>query len=145
MALYVILHFNTSLKLTAILGYYVIGGVILIITILISVFHTQIVHALTPATNWMHNLSVGWLIPIAVLFIISFPPVSTSTSTLLTYPNLICLPSPRSALRSRNRCDTLWLGVGALGRFRYCGGRHVTRRTRQLLVRPYRLIRLSGT
>lgn len=47
----------------------------MILTILITVLHTQLVHALTPVTNWMHGLKVGWLIPIAVLFVISFPPL----------------------------------------------------------------------
>lgn len=56
-------------------GYYVIGGIILVVTILITVLHTQLVHALTPVTNWMHKLPAGWLIPIAVLFVISFPPL----------------------------------------------------------------------
>jgi len=57
------------------LWYYVIGGVILVITILITVFDKQIVKWLTPATHWMHDLSFGWLIPIAILFVISFPPL----------------------------------------------------------------------
>lgn len=35
----------------------------------------QIVKWLTPAANWMKNLPAGWVIPIAVMFIISFPPL----------------------------------------------------------------------
>jgi uncharacterized membrane protein YdjX (TVP38/TMEM64 family) len=57
------------------LWYYVIGNVILIISILITVYHTQIVHWLTPVTHSMHSLKFGWLIPIAILFVISFPPL----------------------------------------------------------------------
>ncbi|KAF8596806.1 hypothetical protein BDV93DRAFT_479904 [Ceratobasidium sp. AG-I] len=40
-----------------------------------TIYHTEIVHWLRPAADWMHDLSVGWLIPIVVLFIISFPPL----------------------------------------------------------------------
>jgi uncharacterized membrane protein YdjX (TVP38/TMEM64 family) len=57
------------------LWYYIIGAIVAIITILVTIFHTQIVHALTPVTNWMHGLKFGWLIPIGVLFVISFPPL----------------------------------------------------------------------
>ncbi|THH14146.1 hypothetical protein EW146_g6147 [Bondarzewia mesenterica] len=57
------------------LWYYVAFTIIGVITILITVYHKQIVHWLTPATNWMHDLPAGWLIPIAVLFVISFPPL----------------------------------------------------------------------
>jgi hypothetical protein len=34
-------------------GYYIIGGIILVLSILIAVFDKQIVNWLTPATNWM--------------------------------------------------------------------------------------------
>ncbi|TEB08865.1 hypothetical protein FA13DRAFT_1587221, partial [Coprinellus micaceus] len=56
--------------------YYVILVLILVITVLVSVYHKQIVHWLTPAAEWLHNTTGGWLVPIAVLFVISFPPVS---------------------------------------------------------------------
>jgi len=39
------------------------------------IFHTQIVTWLTPAAVWLHGLTAGWLVPIAILFIISFPPL----------------------------------------------------------------------
>ncbi|KAF8524914.1 hypothetical protein BU17DRAFT_42509 [Hysterangium stoloniferum] len=55
--------------------WYIIGGITLVLTILIAVFDKQIVHALTPAGQWMRGLTLGWLIPIAILFIISFPPL----------------------------------------------------------------------
>jgi uncharacterized membrane protein YdjX (TVP38/TMEM64 family) len=38
-------------------------------------YHDQIVHAIQPAANWMHNFKFGWIIPIAVFFVISFPPL----------------------------------------------------------------------
>ncbi|EJD06356.1 uncharacterized protein FOMMEDRAFT_117170, partial [Fomitiporia mediterranea MF3/22] len=55
--------------------YYVIFGIILIITILISVYDRQIVHALQPTANKLKKLPGGWLIPVAIFFIISFPPL----------------------------------------------------------------------
>lgn len=51
------------------------GVLILTLTALMSIYHTQIVHWLTPVANWMHSLKFGWLIPIAILFVISFPPL----------------------------------------------------------------------
>ncbi|KAG2113449.1 uncharacterized protein F5147DRAFT_46318 [Suillus discolor] len=38
-------------------------------------YHDQIVHAIQPAANWMHNFKFGWIIPIAIFFVISFPPL----------------------------------------------------------------------
>ncbi|KAJ7641439.1 hypothetical protein FB45DRAFT_900229 [Roridomyces roridus] len=55
--------------------YYIIGGVILVLTVLISVYHDQIVDWLTPVTHEMKKLKYGWLIPIGILFVISFPPL----------------------------------------------------------------------
>ncbi|KAH9831331.1 uncharacterized protein C8Q71DRAFT_881929 [Rhodofomes roseus] len=55
--------------------YYVIFTIALVATILFTVYHTQIVKWLQPAANWMHGLKFGWLIPIAILFVISFPPL----------------------------------------------------------------------
>ncbi|WOO83356.1 Golgi apparatus membrane protein TVP38 [Vanrija pseudolonga] len=49
--------------------------VISVLVILMVLYHDQIVHWLMPAANWMKNLPGGWAIPIAVLFIISFPPL----------------------------------------------------------------------
>ncbi|EGN97418.1 hypothetical protein SERLA73DRAFT_139624 [Serpula lacrymans var. lacrymans S7.3] len=40
-----------------------------------SVYEKQIVHWIQPAATWMKNLKVGFLIPIAIFFIISFPPL----------------------------------------------------------------------
>jgi hypothetical protein len=36
-------------------GYYVILVLILVITVLVSVYHKQIVHWLTPAAEWLHK------------------------------------------------------------------------------------------
>ncbi|KDQ52660.1 hypothetical protein JAAARDRAFT_72915 [Jaapia argillacea MUCL 33604] len=39
------------------------------------IFNDQIVNALQPAINWMKNLHLGWLIPIGIFIVISFPPI----------------------------------------------------------------------
>ncbi|KAG6809198.1 hypothetical protein H0H92_001185 [Tricholoma furcatifolium] len=48
--------------------YYVALVVILVLTALITIFHTQIVDWLTPVTRWMYQLKFGWLVPIGILF-----------------------------------------------------------------------------
>ena len=48
---------------------------ILTIVILSSVFHAQIVKALVPFVKWAKTTPAAFLIPIAVLIIISFPPL----------------------------------------------------------------------
>ncbi|KAF9443820.1 hypothetical protein P691DRAFT_382491 [Macrolepiota fuliginosa MF-IS2] len=55
--------------------YYIIIVIILVLTALMTLYHTQIVDWLTPVTKWLHDLSFGWIVPIAVLFVISFPPL----------------------------------------------------------------------
>ncbi|GLB42916.1 putative SNARE associated Golgi protein [Lyophyllum shimeji] len=58
------------------LWYYVAVIVILVVTALVSIYHKQIVHWLTPVTRWLKDdLRFGWLVPIGVLFVISFPPL----------------------------------------------------------------------
>jgi hypothetical protein len=52
--------------------------ILIIITILLSVFHKQIVKALLPAAKWVKAAPAGWLIPIALLIVLSIPPVSIS-------------------------------------------------------------------
>ncbi|KAJ7578312.1 hypothetical protein C8J56DRAFT_1112396 [Mycena floridula] len=54
---------------------YVILGLIILFAILITVFHTQLVKALRPFTDWMKNTKAAWLVPIAILFVLSFPPL----------------------------------------------------------------------
>ncbi|KAG6872127.1 hypothetical protein C0995_012705 [Termitomyces sp. Mi166 len=56
-------------------GYYVILVIILVLVALITIFHKQIVFWLAPATRWLHDLKLGWLVPIGILFVISFPPL----------------------------------------------------------------------
>ncbi|KAJ7736724.1 hypothetical protein DFH07DRAFT_842599 [Mycena maculata] len=57
------------------LGYYIALTIILTLTALISIYHTQIVDWLTPVTKWLHGLRFGFLVPIGILFVISFPPL----------------------------------------------------------------------
>ncbi|KAJ7641448.1 hypothetical protein FB45DRAFT_1053955 [Roridomyces roridus] len=54
---------------------YAAGAVVLTGVILISVFHEKIINALHPATEWLQDHKVGPLIPIALLIIMSFPPI----------------------------------------------------------------------
>ncbi|KAG7439227.1 uncharacterized protein BT62DRAFT_1081717 [Guyanagaster necrorhizus] len=57
------------------LWYYVALGMILILTALMTIYHQQIVDWLTPVSRWLHDLKFGWLVPIGILFVISFPPL----------------------------------------------------------------------
>ncbi|KAH7101700.1 snare associated Golgi protein-domain-containing protein, partial [Auriculariales sp. MPI-PUGE-AT-0066] len=53
-----------------------IGGIILIAGFtLLTIYHKEVVNYLKPAADWAAGLKFGWLIPIAVLFVISFPPL----------------------------------------------------------------------
>ncbi|KAF8601589.1 hypothetical protein BDV93DRAFT_524764 [Ceratobasidium sp. AG-I] len=49
--------------------------ILIIITIVIGVFHHRIVDALIPAANWVKKTPAGFLIPIALLIILSIPPL----------------------------------------------------------------------
>ncbi|KAH0835652.1 hypothetical protein J3R83DRAFT_9403 [Lanmaoa asiatica] len=55
--------------------YYAVGTIVIVIGALFIFYHDQIVRAIQPAANWMHGVSFGWLIPIAIFFVISFPPL----------------------------------------------------------------------
>ncbi|KAI0806058.1 snare associated Golgi protein-domain-containing protein [Irpex lacteus] len=57
------------------LWYYVGFIIIGTITILFTVYHKQIVKALQPTANKLKDLPGGWLIPIAIFVVISFPPL----------------------------------------------------------------------
>ncbi|KAK0447378.1 uncharacterized protein EV420DRAFT_1568434 [Desarmillaria tabescens] len=57
------------------LWYYVALVIILVLTALMTLYHKQIVDWLTPVSRWLHDLSFGWLVPIGILFVISFPPL----------------------------------------------------------------------
>ncbi|KAJ7475110.1 hypothetical protein B0H11DRAFT_2413121 [Mycena galericulata] len=54
---------------------YAILAVILAVVIVISLEHNNIIKALSPATTWMADHTVAFLIPIAIFVIISFPPL----------------------------------------------------------------------
>lgn len=51
--------------------------IVLIITViaLTAVFQTKIVKALAPVVHWAHATPGGFLIPIAILIVLSFPPL----------------------------------------------------------------------
>ncbi|KLO10013.1 hypothetical protein SCHPADRAFT_943175 [Schizopora paradoxa] len=54
---------------------YAIMAVLAIITILFAIFHKQIIDWLQPTADKIHNMKLGWLIPVAILFVMSFPPL----------------------------------------------------------------------
>lgn len=88
-------QFTLLLMFNILLGYYVIAIILSVITALITIYHHQIVAQLTPAAHTIKksvlililnpallllimistSLKGGWVIPIVILFIISFPPV----------------------------------------------------------------------
>ncbi|KDN42203.1 hypothetical protein K437DRAFT_210982, partial [Tilletiaria anomala UBC 951] len=49
--------------------------VILLLVALMTIYHRQIVDWLTPFSKKIQTIPAGWLIPVAILFIISFPPL----------------------------------------------------------------------
>ncbi|KAF9524227.1 hypothetical protein CPB83DRAFT_861653 [Crepidotus variabilis] len=56
--------------------YYIIIVVLVTITALITIYHKQIVDWMTPIAVWLRDeIKFGWLVPIGVLFVISFPPL----------------------------------------------------------------------
>ncbi|KZT29205.1 hypothetical protein NEOLEDRAFT_1057382 [Neolentinus lepideus HHB14362 ss-1] len=57
------------------LWYLLLILIVVVLVILSIVLHTQILHWLQPFARWMHNLPAGWLIPVAILFVLSFPPL----------------------------------------------------------------------
>lgn len=57
------------------LWYYVFAVILTAITLFVTVFHHQIVDKLTPMAHKVKDLPGGWAIPIAILFVISFPPL----------------------------------------------------------------------
>ncbi|KAL1738582.1 hypothetical protein HDZ31DRAFT_4945, partial [Schizophyllum fasciatum] len=55
---------------------YIIFTVIIVMFALITIYHDQIVDWMRPVAEYLRDdLSFGWVIPIAVLFVISFPPL----------------------------------------------------------------------
>ncbi|KZT28754.1 hypothetical protein NEOLEDRAFT_1057860 [Neolentinus lepideus HHB14362 ss-1] len=55
--------------------YLILVLLVVVIVILSIIFHSQIVNWLQPFARWMHALPAGFLIPIAIFFVISFPPL----------------------------------------------------------------------
>ncbi|KAG8834932.1 Tlg2-vesicle protein [Serendipita sp. 400] len=49
--------------------------VCLVLVALMTLYHKEIVKWLTPAAQWMKKFKYGWIVPIVVLFVISFPPL----------------------------------------------------------------------
>lgn len=57
------------------LAYWIIGIILVSITILTVAFHNQIVNWLRPIGDKIKALPAGWLIPVALLVVMSFPPL----------------------------------------------------------------------
>ncbi|TFK97148.1 hypothetical protein BDV98DRAFT_514348 [Pterulicium gracile] len=55
--------------------YYVIFAVLITLGTLMAFYNEQIVDWLEPAADWMHETPVGWLIPIGITIVLSFPPL----------------------------------------------------------------------
>ncbi|TRM65968.1 hypothetical protein BD626DRAFT_486358 [Schizophyllum amplum] len=56
--------------------YYVAFVIVMVLFGLITIYHDQIVEWMRPLAEFLRDdLSYGWVIPIAVLFVISFPPL----------------------------------------------------------------------
>ncbi|KAJ7675451.1 hypothetical protein B0H17DRAFT_987853 [Mycena rosella] len=54
---------------------YAVLAIIIVVIALVETYHEQIINALQPATNWLHDAPAGWLIPIVILIALSFPPL----------------------------------------------------------------------
>lgn len=54
---------------------YIVLTILTTLIILLIIYDTQIIRAIQPAATWMYKLKFGWLIPIAILFVMSFPPL----------------------------------------------------------------------
>ncbi|WFD33259.1 hypothetical protein MCUN1_000072 [Malassezia cuniculi] len=57
------------------LHYYLIGIAIIVLIVLMTVFHEQIIDWLEPTSQKVRTVWWGWVIPVAVLFVLSFPPL----------------------------------------------------------------------
>ncbi|KAG8834036.1 Tlg2-vesicle protein [Serendipita sp. 399] len=55
--------------------WYLAAIVCLVLVALMTLYHKEIVNWLKPAAQWMQQFKFGWIIPIVVLFVISFPPL----------------------------------------------------------------------
>ncbi|KAK1753709.1 snare associated Golgi protein-domain-containing protein [Echria macrotheca] len=57
------------------LVWWIIGIIVLVLTILITIHHDQVVAYLRPFSEKVRDLPAGWIIPIVILVVISFPPL----------------------------------------------------------------------
>ncbi|TFK66091.1 hypothetical protein BDN72DRAFT_844792 [Pluteus cervinus] len=55
--------------------YYVVGILVVVLSALVTIYHEQIVEWLTPVSQFLHKFKLGWLVPVGILFVISFPPL----------------------------------------------------------------------
>ncbi|KAI1878220.1 uncharacterized protein JN550_000402 [Neoarthrinium moseri] len=55
--------------------WHILWIVITIITILITVYHDKVVEILRPFSEKVRDIPAGWIIPVVILVIISFPPL----------------------------------------------------------------------
>lgn len=55
--------------------WHILGIAIAVITVLITIHHDQVVDKLRPFGEKVRDIPAGWLIPIAILIVISFPPL----------------------------------------------------------------------
>ena len=70
-----------------------------------QLYHKQIIAWLRPVADYLKDLTCGWLIPIAIMFVISFPPLfgheivgvlcglvwGQSRSPMVSLPSLTCV------------------------------------------------------
>ncbi|KAJ7483582.1 hypothetical protein FB451DRAFT_1393669 [Mycena latifolia] len=90
---------------------YVIMAVVIVVIALIESYHKQIINALRPVTDWLHKTQAGWLIPIAVLIALSFPPVSTHLCVFMFFFRLTVQLFGHEIVAML--CGLVWgLGVG---------------------------------
>ncbi|KAJ8117012.1 hypothetical protein OPT61_g1697 [Boeremia exigua] len=55
--------------------WHILGIAILIATVLLTLHHDEVVEKLRPFSEKVRDLPAGWLIPVAILVVISFPPL----------------------------------------------------------------------
>jgi uncharacterized membrane protein YdjX (TVP38/TMEM64 family) len=56
-------------------AYYIIFTLIILLVAFLTIYHKKIVEWLTPISKKVRSVSWGWVIPVVILFIISFPPL----------------------------------------------------------------------
>jgi uncharacterized membrane protein YdjX (TVP38/TMEM64 family) len=61
--------------LTCVVAWHILFIAIGVATVLVTVYHDDVVEKLRPFSQSVRDLPAGWLIPIAILFVLSFPPL----------------------------------------------------------------------